>query len=561
MNELLAGLRQLGPGRLIAMAAVGVGILGLMILLMLRGSTQRMALLYSDLDLREAAQIAEHLDRQHIAHQVGAGGTEILVPDTQVGQARLSLAHEGLPSGGGIGYEIFDRGDGLVAGQFQQAISQTRALEGELSRTIRGISGVRAARVHLVLPRREPFSAARTEAQASVLLTLAGPGRIDREAIQAISTLVAAAVPSLRPQNVAVIDSRGALLARAGQDSGMAGAAEGLDQLRRGMEIRLARAVEDMLEPSLGPGRVRAEAAVDFDFDQVRETEEKFDPEGQVVRGAQNVTASSRSTEPGGATTVQNNLPNADAGGAGGTSQDQKQEETTNYEVGKTVRTLIHDQPRIRRISLAVMVDGSEARDDKGALQWKPRSPDDIERISTLVRGAIGFDAKRGDRVDVVTMRFASEEPAEPGGAPLIAPLDKADILRLGETGILGLVAVLALLLVLRPMIGRLTSLSGMGGTQALDVAASGGLIGGAPVAERPQLLLEGGAAGGAAGGAMSAAMASAEPGADGQAMISLGNVEGQLRASSIRRIIELVERHPEESLAIVRAWMHQEPA
>src|ERR1700690_3547091 len=152
MNGLLEGLKALGPARLVAMAAVAIGMLGLL------ASGEHMALLYADLDSREAGQMVDALERQHIPHQLGASGAEILVPADQIARTRLLLAHDGLPSGGSIGYEIFDRGDGLISSQFQQQINQTRALEGELARSIRAITGVRAARVHLVLPHREPFA-------------------------------------------------------------------------------------------------------------------------------------------------------------------------------------------------------------------------------------------------------------------------------------------------------------------------------------------------------------------------------------------------------------------
>ena len=549
MQELLNGLKALGAGRLVAMAAVAVSVLGLLALLVLRGGSDRMALLYGDLDMREASQIADQLDRQHIPNQVGRDGSEILVPEAMVSHARLLLAKEGLPSGGAIGYEIFDRGDGLVASQFQQGINQTRALEGELARTIRGMQGIRNARVHVVLPHREPFATSHQDAQASVLLTLTGTNRLDHEAVQAILTLVAAAVPGLRPQNVAIVDTHGNLLARAGDVAG-AGADASLDELRRATELRLSRAVEEMLEPTLGPGRVRAEAAVEMDFDQVRETQEKFDPDGQVVRGTQTSTDTSKSTETQSTTTVQNNLPNADASGSGAGSQEQKQEETTNYEIGKTVRTLVREQPQIRRISLAVMIDGIESTDDKGVAQWHPRAAEDIERISTLVRDAIGFDEKRGDHVDVVSMRFAADDVSASTPVPWLSGFDKADAMRLGQTALLGLLGLLALLFVVRPMVMRLTQLP----ESNEPALAIGGAVAGGGGQQR---LLAGNGDAAARGPGTALAVRDADDSA--QDMINIANIEGQMRASSIRKLIDLVQNHPDESLSIVRAWMHQE--
>jgi flagellar M-ring protein FliF len=546
VRPLIEGLKALGPARLAAMGAVAVGVLGLLAMLTMHGGAARMALLYGDLDLRESGQIADQLGRQHIAYQVGGQGGEILVAAEDVSRARLLLAKEGLPSGGSIGYEIFDRGDGLTATQFQQTINETRALEGELARTIRGVVGVRGARVHLVLPRREPFARESQPAQASVMLTMAGPGRLDREAVQAIVTLVAAAVPGLRPQAVAVVDSRGTMLARAGEPTEGANASAGAEEMRRATELRLSRAVEEMLERSLGAGRVRAEAAVEMDFERFNETKDSYDPDGQVVRSTQTVNSNSKTTEAAASVSVQNNLPNADAGSSPTGSQDGKQEETTNYEIGHTVRTLIREQPQIKRISLAVMVDGVEDVVD-GKQVWKPRPPEELERIASLVRSAVGYDEKRGDRVEVQSMRLAP--PDDPGASEphglFGLGLDKSDLMPLAQTGLTGLIVVVALLAVLRPMVARLTVAPA---AQALDAALS------EPLSPAGLLAGPGGAQGALSG---PGAMALLED----ESMVSVSRVEGQLRASSIRKVAELAERNPEQALGIMRGWLHEEPA
>lgn len=548
MNGVLEGFKALGPARLTAMGAVAAGVFGLLLVLLLHGSTARMGLLYGDLDLREAAQMADALDHQHIPHQVEAGGTEILVPADRIDEARLLLARDGLPSGGSIGYEIFDRGDGLLASDFTQRINQTRALEGELARTIQTIRGVRAARVHVVLPHREPFAHDQQPAQASVLLTLTGSQRLDNEEVQAILNLVAAAVPGLRAGNITLVDSRGNLLARAGQGSGPLGAATTLEAIRHAGEARLARAVEQMLEPTLGPGHVRAEATIEMDLDQVHETQERFDPDGQVVRSTQTVTDQSRNTEATPTTTsVQNNLPNPDPGPSGAGSQDKHQEETTNYEIGKTVRSIVRDRPQIRRVSVAVLVDGVQERDPKGVLRWRTRNAEELARITALVRSAVGYDGKRGDHVEVASMVFA-HEPVAATATPLLGlPLEKPELMRLAQTALIGLLGLAALAFVLRPTVLRLAKLSALEG-EAGQLALAGVGAGAAPTALAaaaavPRLPPPGGAA----------------PTEGEDTMIALANVEGQLRASAVRQVAELVDKHPEESLGIVRAWMAQQ--
>ena len=545
MNPLLEGLKALGPARLAAMGAVAVGLLALLGVLILRsgGGSSQMALLYADLDLRDSSQIVDQLNRKHISYRLLANGTQILVPSDQVAEARLALARDGLPSGGSVGYELFDRGDGLAFTEFQQKINETRALEGEIGRTIKAMRGIRQVRVHLVLPRREPFARDRQDAQASVMLTMAGVQRLDREGVQAILNLVAAAVPGLTPRNIAVVDSRGDLLARAGQPIGQTAEASSADEIRRATELRLSRAVEEMLERSLGPGRVRAEAAVRMNYDRVNETQESYNPDGQVTRSSQSVTTNSKTTEQSGTVSVQNNLPNADAGapqGAG--TQEGRQEETTNYEIGKTVRTLIREQPQIERISLAVMVEG---RMDANKA-WQPMPADDLARITTLVKSTVGFDEKRGDQVNVVSMRFVEPEAAAPELTGFLGiKLEKAELMMLAQTALIGIIGLLALLLVLRPMVKGITALAprtagalGMSGEAGAMAQLAGGSAqgGGAVAGVGNNLLLNG-------------------PTED-ERMVDLAQIEGQIRISSLRKLSEMVEKHPAASLNILRGWM-----
>ena len=550
MNALFDGLKAIGMARLAAMGAVAAGLLAVMAVLVLRGNSDRYALLYSDLDLRESGQLIEHLGRQKIPYQIAAQGAQILVPIDQVARARVLLARDGLPSSGSIGYEIFDRNDGITTTQFQQKIAETRAMEGEIARTIRALNGVRAARVHLVLPRREAFARDRQDAQASVLLTMAGVARPDRETVQAILNLVAAAVPGLRAQNIAIVDARGNVLARAGEPTGAAAAALGTEELRRATELRLSHAVEEMLERSLGPGRVRAEAAVEMDFERINETQERYDPEGQVPRSTQNVTSNSRSQENNATVSAQNNLPNADAANTANGNQESRQEETTNYEIGRTVRTLIREQPQIKRISLAVMVDGTETPGPDGKPVWRARADDDLARLTLLVKTAIGFNERRGDTVQLLSLPFAATEDARAPDTDgwLGFRLEKPDLMRLAETALIGVVALVGLLSIVRPMVLRLT-LAGapaqLAGTAATGPASL-------PIAGAPRLgalAHEDGRSGSAIGLL------------EDESMVNVANIEGQVRAASLRRIAEMVEKNPEETLAIMRGWMARESA
>jgi flagellar M-ring protein FliF len=544
MKPILDGLKALGAARLVALAGVGLAVLALFTVLTLRGGgAGHFSLLYADLDSREAGQIAAALDSAHIAHEEPGAGDRIMVPANEVAHARMLLAKDGLPSGGSIGYEIFDRGDAMTASDFQQQINQTRALEGELARSIRMLNGVRGARVHLVLPQHQPFAREQQSAQASVMLTMAGAARLDPQAVQAVLNLVAAAVPGLKPQGIAVIDSRGTLLARAGQPTEAEAGVQTGEELRRATEAKLSRAIEDMLEQTVGAGHVRAEAAVEMNFEHVNETTENYNPDQQVVRSTQTVTDKQRSTEAEKSVTVQNNLPNAEAGAPGGSgSSDDRNEETTNYEIGRTVRTMVREQPQIARISLAVMVDGVVAPGADGKPAWHERGADELDRLKRLVQSAIGFDAKRGDTVEVVSMRF-TETPdfSEAPDGLFSLHLDKADLLSLAQSSILGVVVLLALLFIVRPMALRLTAMGEAGG-------GNDDMLLGSP----DQRALP--APGGLSPAGAAALLAD-------ESMIEMANIEGQLRASNIRKLAEMVEKHPDESLNIMRGWMSQERA
>ncbi|MBE7188751.1 MAG: flagellar M-ring protein FliF, partial [Jatrophihabitans endophyticus] len=522
-KSLLDGFRALGPLRLAAMGVVALGLLAMLgIVAGQNGGRGRMELLYGNLDLREAGQMAEQLDKAHIPHDSNAGGDELLVPDKQVAAARLLLARSGLPSGGSVGYEIFDRGDNLTATQFEQTINQTRALEGELARSIRLIKGVRAARVHLVLPHREPFAAEQTAAQASVMLSMNGAARLDAEGVQAVLNLVAAAVPGLKPQNIAIVDDRGSVLSRSGVPAGTLGAAQSVEELRQATELRLAHAVEEMLEPSLGAEHVRAEAAVTMDVDQLKETQESFDPNGQVLRSQQTVSDKNRSTDGSTNTTVSNNLPNASAGQAQSGSQQDRQEETSNYEINKTVRTLVRDQPRLSRISLAVMVDGQTVADATGKSVWTPRSKTELDQIAVLAKSAIGFDEKRGDTVSVVSMPFTTTHPAAEPPAPrglFGTTIDQATAAHVGQNLLLGVLLLLGVMLVVRPMVGRRD--------EAAVVTVPDGIV-------RPG----GGGASAQTVSALAAPVAATAPGTslvavEEDAMVTIARVDGEMRAAS----------------------------
>jgi flagellar M-ring protein FliF len=546
MKGLLDSLRKLGMAPILALTGVLIGMIGIVVFLELGGvSTSRMTLLYSDLDLHDSSQIVDQLERHQVPYRVEADGKRIMVAGDDVFTARAMLAKEGLPTSGTVGNEIFDRNNDLALTEFDQDVKRSRALEGELARTIEAMHGISRARVHLVLPRKEPFAHSHREAQASVMLTLVGSQTLPQEGIQAIVNLVAGAVPDLRPENITVVDSHLHLLARAGDPEDIRTRSMLADDLSRTMGLRLARSVEEMLERSLGNGHVHAEASVRINFDRTNDTQERFDPDGTVVRSTQNVTSNNKATDKAGPVSLQNNLPNSDPTAQASGTQESRQEETTNYEITKTIHNTTRDQPQVDRITLAVMVDGVDEVGPDGKHVWRTRPQQDLDRIERLAKSAIGFDEKRGDRVEVVSMPFISTiDQTEPERATR-PDMARRDLVSLAEAVALGVTAFVIIVLMSRSIIrglkGAPVSMTMAGrGPEGFQLADPG--MGGA-------LALTGSDPGrGSPDGSQGALM--------DESTVSLNQIEGQIRASSIRQLIDLTNRHPDTTLAIIRGWM-----
>jgi flagellar M-ring protein FliF len=555
VNGLLGTLRNLGPARLGAVGLVLATTIGFFVFLSGRMVAPSYGLLYGDLDLRDSGQIVQKLDAMNVPYQLRGDGAQILVPTDQVARLRVAMAETGLPHGGSVGYEIFDKGEGLGTSSFVQNVNHLRALEGELARTIGSIAAVQGARVHLVLPKRELFARERQEPSASIVLKTRGGDRLGKTQVSAIQHLAAAAVPGLHPGRVSIVDSEGNLLARGTEDSAGQADAANNDEMRVGYETRLARGVEEMLERSLGPGKVRAEVTAEMDFDRITTNSESYDPNGQVVRSTQTTSEQNDSSEAGDQpVTVANNLPEtqtnkaAPAAAAGNRTKNGRNEETVNFEISKTVKSHVREGGSVRRLSVAVLVDGLYAVAADGSKTYQPRPAEELKQLTTLVRGAIGFNADRGDTVEVVNLRFITpEEPAVPAPDGLFG-LSKSELLRAAEPIALAVVGLLVMLLVVRPLIGRIL--------EAAPAARRGLAIAG-PDGQRLLAGPAGTAVASVPDGVPATAVPNGSPDAIDQ-MIDISQVEGRVRASSIKKIGEIVEKHPEEAVAIVRSWMYQ---
>ncbi|MCB1562870.1 MAG: flagellar M-ring protein FliF [Alphaproteobacteria bacterium] len=544
MNSFLDTLKQIGPSRLGIMAAILLSLLMFFIFVSLRITSPEMRMLYRDLSPEDSGSIAAKLEESEIPYEASPDGTRIMVPENDVGRARLLLAESGLPNGGSMGYELFDKSSGFGTTNFVQNINQVRALEGELARTISSLDSIRSARIHLVLPQRELFSRETRPSSASVYLGIRPGASISREQIVSIQSLVASAVPDLKPSNVTLIDSDGNLLARGGDDDvNLMGLKA--EEMRRSYEVRLTDKVEDQVSRIVGFGKVRATVTAEMNFDRVSTNEELYDPEGQVVRSSQVTQENSNEREPpSGEVSVQNNLPGVQGdllSDGQATAENNRSEEVTNFEISKTIRNVVREAGEVKRLSIAVLVDGSYTTDAEGNEVYTPRSEEELEQIESLVRSAVGLDDERGDHIEVINMRFAKVDTNEDvEDTRLLFGFEKGDLLDTAEILTVALMIVLVVLLILQPMVSRLLSIERPDADEELEADL---------LAMRP------------ANPALTGPSDDSgfTPSESEESLIDIQGVEGKVKASSMRKIEEIVENYPTETVSVIRSWMTQE--
>ncbi len=528
-------IKAIGAARFGVMAGVAAALTAFFLYTAGVLSTPPKAILFSGLEQREASAVAAKLDALNVPYELKADGGTIMVPSDQVTKLRMDLAQENLPSAG-VGYEIFDKSDAFGTTAFVQNINRLRAIEGELARSIQTIEGVESVRVHLVVPERQIFSREQQNPSGSVVVKTRGT--LGKGQVQAIQHLVAAAVQGLNPDRVAIIDDKGNLLAGGTERSDQDANATAQEQHTTDFEDRIRQRVESMVASIVGPGHVRAQVTANMDYNHTNETSETFDPDSKVVRSTQTVEQNATDTNGAAApVSVANALPGQQqAGGDATKSNSGRNEETTNYEISKTVKTSVVDQGTVKKVSVAVVVDG----EDKLG-KYAPRSAEEMKQIEALVRSAIGYDAGRGDMVQVVNMPFARVDTTVGTAAPTpLLGLDSASWFKIIQAGIFSLTALLIGLFVLRPLTKRMFApLSGSTVTFSRTTLPSQAAAAQLPAPSDDD---------------------ANEPNVTNKVenMIDISRIEGQVRESSVKKVGEVVNSHPEEALAILRSWLHQ---
>jgi flagellar M-ring protein FliF len=544
-GSLLEKLRGLGPVKLVLFVGLALALIVFMVSVSTRMGTVDMQPLYNDLDPVDANEIVARLEVASIPYRLEKEGKSLLVASGETGRVRILLAEAGLPRGGSSGYELFDKDEGLGTSSFKQNITKIRALEGELAKTIMSIAGIRNARVHLVLPERQLFSEEKQAPSASVFLRLASATTLSKSQVMAIQYLVASAVPELKTNAVSIIDNNGNLIAHAQETQEGSGDASTNEDMRSAYQTRLSSELKTLLESTLGVGKVRLQTNVDMDFDQVSTNTETFDPEKSAVRSSQTVTEDNQTTNPTKTVSVENNLPENQGQQSESAAQDlsRRSEETLNYEVSKQITSKVRQSGVVRKLSVAVVVDGMYDTNDKGERTYKPRTPEELEKIATIVKSAVGYDEERGDKVEVINMQFiAFDDKGLDEKVSLLDQIDVNNYVKIIETLVLSFIGLLVIFLVIRPLMQKvLESVPEITGGETSDqLLAAAGIT---PALEGP-------------GG--KAIAGSRQDSADAADMINIDSIKGQIRTSSVKRVGEIIEQHPEEALNIIRGWIYE---
>ncbi|MBW4330468.1 flagellar M-ring protein FliF [Stakelama sp. CBK3Z-3] len=517
------------------MGGVAAALLLALAFVALRGENTTMGFLYTDLDPSAAASISEKLKAQNTPFEITADGTAIMAPEDKLAELRMAMAGERL--GGKIGYEVLDEEQPFGVSSSRAKLNETRAIEGELTKSIQSLDQVSGARVHLVMPERAMFAAEARPATASV--TVKTRGRLPAETVKAIRYLVASAVPELSPESVSIVDQSGALLARAG-DSGAGGSSDA-DERQLQVEHKLRDQVVALLEPIVGQGKVRAEVAAQIDRDRTREEKSAYDPDLQVIARQVTVESDDQNNEQQASDTVSvgNELPEAQGQPAapGDTSQSARKEtsEDTTFANSMTRSVVDRNPGQVTRLSVAVMVDGGE----KGMPEAR------IQRLTRLVENAVGMDPERGDSVVIESMPFTAPDDLADSKDAWWDLLNSDQVTGLVKLLIVAAVGLIALRMI-KPRFGAQDEAKPQENTALLSEEEQAEMLKLADQAAEgdPEALEQ-----------LEARQSADVPMLDHD--VALAQIDGRVKASAIKRIGDLVSNNPPEATAVLRQWMN----
>lgn len=461
--------KNISVGKRIAILILAVGSISGFIFLMSWAGKPEFHPLFANLDSQDASMVLDRLKDQKIPYRIASNGSTILIPQEHIYEMRMSLASEGLPKGGSIGFELFDNTK-FGMSEFAQNVNYQRALQGELARTINGFPEVDSCRVHIVMPEKSLFLNEDHSASASVVLKMRHGKWLTQDQVQGIVNLVSSSVSRLDPDKVTVVDSNGRLLAGLKDESGLGTLSSDQLDYQAKVERKLESRVLTMLEKALGANRAVVRVSCALDFKRHELTEERFLPDNQVVRSEQmfNETTKGADTTPKGIPGIQSNLPTSNPNQTNTVSEENttfaKQDRTVNYEIGKLTSHTLEPVGAMQRISVAVVVDGTyqSATNPVGEVNWTyvPRTAEELTKIENLVKSAVNFDDARGDKVEVVNIPFETTQNIEEvGGSAVDEWLNRLKNYKsYFKYAFLSLFLLLSFVFVVKPLIKWLTA-------------------------------------------------------------------------------------------------------
>ncbi|AZL15199.1 flagellar basal-body MS-ring/collar protein FliF [Rickettsiales endosymbiont of Stachyamoeba lipophora] len=530
-------LKSFSSGKLILITSLVVSFGFGSLMLALSYTKPSMSLLYSNLDLSDSSEIISELDARNIQYEIRDNGSQILIPEDKILKLRMDMAQKGLPNKGSmVGYEIFDQSDSLGTSNFVLNVNLVRALEGELARTISSFASIQSARVHLVLPKKELFTREKQQPSASVMVKMFGKNTLNKEQINAVANLVSSAVPDLDISKVTIIDNKGRALKTATNkdENDLETIISNSTEYKLTLENRLKHIIESMLSQSIGDGHIKAEVNADINFDRIVTNSEIYDPDGQVVRSVQTIQENENSSEGNQANvSVANNLPNTAqvSNSPGATSNAAKLDETTNYEISKTIRNHISETGTIKRLSVAVLVDGNYEYDEKiQKVIYTPRSQEELDKYAALVKSAIGYDESRHDKVEILNLQFNKDlETLRPES---LADWFKEQFASLMQTFVIAIVVVLIIVLIIRPIAIRAFEFAK---EDEEDIVSIKDVLTDPSSIEIKQEDVE-------------------------YSTIDIQKTsDGKGRSNTVKALNEVIGKHPKETISIMRKWFEEE--
>jgi flagellar M-ring protein FliF len=460
IRRLIEPLLALSPGKQMMIAAVAFLSAAAFAVLIFVANRTDFKPLFTNLTSEDAGEIVKKLKDAKTPYEITADGKGILVPSDKVYELRLTLASEGIPQGGGVGFEIFDRKNfGMT--EFVQKLNYQRALQGELSRTISQLTGVEQARVHLVIPEKSLFKDNEKPATASIVLKLKSNRSLRESEVQGVVHLVSASIEGMDPEHVTVLDSRGIILSKGGASDPTTRATSAMQETQHAYEKNVEERIQSLLDRIVGGGKSVARVTASFDFKQVERLEEKFDPEASAVRSEQRTEEKGASTSSStGVPGVQTNLGKSTGGNGATSGGGSKNDETLNYEVSRSSAKIIEPVGALSKISIAVLVDGkyeAPAAVKEGQVakaKYVPRTPDELQKIEALVKSAVGFNLDRGDQLNVQNIPF--QETGDAGSAEVAAWWTNPFFISLAKNLMVGVGFLVLILFVIRPLLASL---------------------------------------------------------------------------------------------------------